>query len=126
MSNKIIDLNSFAGGALSERLNTDLQKVLENIADPNTDGKKKRKLTLTITFNADESRDVVITNVVSKLTLAPAHAIEAKLLMDLDGKGKVTGAELKSGVKGQTFIDEQGDVSDDQGNKIINLKQQSN
>ncbi len=126
MSNKIIDLNSFAGGALSERLNTDLQKVLENIADPNTDGKKKRKLTLTITFNADESRDVVMTNVVSKLTLAPAHAIEAKLLMDLDGKGKVTGAELKSGVKGQTFIDEQGDVSDDQGNKIINLKQQSN
>lgn len=126
MSNKIIDLNSFAGGALSERLNTDLQKVLENIADPNTDGKKKRKLTLTITFNADESRDVVMTNVISKLTLAPAHAIEAKLLMDLDGRGKVTGAELKSGVKGQTFIDEQGDVSDDQGNKIINLKQQSN
>ena len=52
--------------------------------------------------------------------------IESKLIMDLDNKGKVTGAELKSGIKGQTYMDEQGDIADDQGHKIINLKQQSN
>jgi hypothetical protein len=118
-----IDLNTFANGALAERANEELQKILENIADPNTDAKKKRKLTLTITLAADNERDVIMTNVIAKSTLAPAEAIEAKILMDLDNEGKVTGAELKSGIKGQTFIDmETGEIQDDRGTKIINFK----
>jgi hypothetical protein len=119
---KIIDLNSFADGALSERLNQEVQKVLENIADPNTDPSKTRKLTLTVTFKADDKRDVIMTNALAKLTLAPAKPIESKLMMDLDNRGKVTGAELKSGLKGQTYIDPEGEVADDKGNKIISFK----
>ncbi|MFS0766060.1 replication terminator protein [Peribacillus phoenicis] len=119
---KIIDLNTFAEGALSERFNNELQRVLENIADPNTDPKKTRKLTMTVAFNADEKRDVIFTSVLAKLSLAPAKQIEAKLIMDFDGKGKITGAELKSGIKGQTFIDPDGDISSDQGEKIISFK----
>lgn len=119
---KIIDLNSFADGALSERLNQEVLKILENIADPNTDPNKTRKLTLTVTFNADEKRDVIKTNAVAKLSLAPSKPIESKLMMDLDNKGKVTGAELKSGLKGQTYIDPEGEVADDRGNKIISFK----
>jgi hypothetical protein len=119
---KIIDLNTFAEGALSERANVELQKILENIADPNTDAKVKRKLTLTITLAADEKRDVVLTNVVAKSTLAPAKNIEAKLIMDLDSEGKVTGAELKSGIKGQAYITEDGEIADDRGAKIISFK----
>lgn len=118
-----IDLNTFANGALAERANEELQKILENIADPNTDAKKKRKLNLTITLSADNKRDVILTNVIAKSVLAPAEPIEAKILMDLDNSGKVTGAELKSGIKGQTYIDvETGDVHDDVGSKVINFK----
>lgn len=118
-----IDLNTFANGALAERANEELQKILENIADPNTDAKKKRKLTLTITLAADNERDVIMTNVVAKSTLAPAEPIEAKILMDLDNDGKVTGAELKSGIKGQTFVDvETGEIKEDTGTKIYNFK----
>lgn len=118
-----IDLNTFANGALAERANEELQRILENIADPNTDAKKKRKLTLSITLSADNKRDVILTNVMAKSTLAPAEPIEAKILMDLDNHGKVTGAELKSGIKGQTYIDvETGDVHDDIGSKVINFK----
>lgn len=123
MSN-IVNLNTFAEGALAERVNTELQKILTNIADPNTDAKKARKLTLTITLKGDEKRDVVFASVVAKSTLAPAKEIESKLIMDLDSKGKVTGAELKSGIKGQTYMDDQGDVADDQGEKIISFKKQ--
>lgn len=120
---KIIDLNTFADGALAERANVELQRILENIADPNTDPSKKRTLTLTITLVADEKRDVVRTNVVAKSKLAPAKDIESKLIMDLDNNGKVTGAELKSGIKGQTFIDvETGEIQDDRGTKIVNFK----
>jgi hypothetical protein len=120
---KIIDLNTFADGALSERFNHELQRILENIADPNTDAKKIRKLTVTLSLKADDKRDVILSNVVTKATLAPAKEIEAKLIMDLDNNGNITGAELKSGIKGQTFIDvETGEIQDDRGSKIINFK----
>ncbi|MEH7342732.1 replication terminator protein [Bacillus sp. JJ1532] len=120
---KIIDLNTFADGALAERANVELQKILENIADPNTDATKKRKLTLTITLSADDKRDVVLSTVVAKSVLAPAKQIEAKFIMDMDSRGNITGAELKSGIKGQTYIDmETGEIQDDRGSKIVNFK----
>ncbi len=40
----IVDLNAFADGALAEQFNAELYKVLENIADPNTDGTTGVKL----------------------------------------------------------------------------------
>ncbi|UYL94166.1 hypothetical protein PK52_gp51 [Geobacillus phage vB_GthS_PK5.2] len=118
----IIDLNSFADGAVAERFNQELQKVLENIADPNTDPKKPRKVTLTVTLKADEKRDLAMVSVTAKSTLVPATPIETKLVMDYDSNGRVTGAELKSGIKGQTYIDEDGEIRDDKGNKIVVLK----
>jgi uncharacterized protein YuzE len=121
----IVDLNSFANGAMAERFNQELQKVLDNIVDPNTDPKKARKVTLTVTINSNENRELANVSVKADSKLLPAKNIETQLLMDYDSKGKVTGAELKSGSKGQTYIDPEGDVSDDKGNKIINLKQQS-
>jgi hypothetical protein len=120
-----IDLTNFADGSVAEKFNQELQKVLENIADPNTDPKKVRKLTLTIKVAGNDKREVLDVQVESKAALVPAKAIETKLIMDYDNAGRVTGAELKSGIKGQTFLDTEGDVSDDVGNKIINLKQQS-
>lgn len=55
----MIDLNSFADGALFERVNIELKKVLENIADPNTDPKKVRKINITIAVAGDQQRDVL-------------------------------------------------------------------
>lgn len=121
MSN-IVDLNNFADGAVAERFNQELQKVLENIADPNTDPKKARKVTLTVTLKADEKRDLAMVSVQAKSTLAPAMEVETKLILDYDNNGRVTGAELKSGIKGQTYITEDGEVADDKGNKIISFK----
>ncbi|MCM3111651.1 replication terminator protein [Lederbergia lenta] len=118
----IIDLNNFAEGAVSERLNQELQKVLENIADPNTDPTKARKVTLTITLKADDKRDLAMASVVAKSSIVPAKSIDAKIIMDLDNGGKITGAELKSGIKGQTYVTDEGEIADDKG-EIINFKQ---
>ena len=122
---KIVDLNSFADGAMAERFNQELQKVLDNIVDPNTDPKKVRKVTLTVSISSNDKRELANVSVQAKSTMSPAKNIETQLLMDYDSNGKVTGAELKSGAKGQTYLDPEGDVSDDKGNKIINLKQQT-
>lgn len=113
-----IDLSNLADGAVAERFNMELQKVLENIADPNTDAKKARKLTLTLTIKADEQRDIASVAIEAKATLVPAKGVETKFVIDRDGKGRIVGAELKSGVKNQMMIDNDGDLADDRGNKV--------
>lgn len=45
---EITNLSEMSNGAVNERFNYELQKVVENICDPNTDPKKKRKITLTM------------------------------------------------------------------------------
>jgi len=117
-----ISLADLSEGAVEERFNQELSRVLANIADPNTDPKKARKVTLTLTLKGDEKRDVLLASFDAKSTVAPAKAIETKIVMGQDSKGKVIGQELKSGALGQTYITPEGQVADDTGN-IIDLKQ---
>lgn len=131
MTNQIIDLNKFANGALAERTNLEIAKVLDNIADPNTDAKKARKIVVTLTFKSNENRRVSDVSVQAKTTLAPARDIETQMILDYDNMGAVTGAELLSGEPDQTFIDMEGDIADHVGNKldpnpsnVLDLRQQ--
>ena len=113
-----IDLSNLANGAVAERFNMELQKVLENIADPNTEAKKARKLTLTLTIKADDQRDIAAVAIETKSTIVPAKGVETKFVIDKDGKGRIVGAELVSGAKNQMMIDTDGDLADDRGNKV--------
>ncbi|PUB12599.1 replication terminator protein [Paenisporosarcina sp. OV554] len=115
---KIIDLNTFAGGALAEKVNIEMQKALENIADPNTDHKKARKVTVSITLKANERRNLANVIVDTKSTLVPAVGVESELIIDFTPEGDITGAELKSGIPGQAFISDDGEILDDKGKPL--------
>ncbi len=118
----MIDLSGLADGAVSERFQLELQRVLENIADPNTDPKKARTLTLTLTLRGNELRDIASVSIVAKTKLAPARDVEAHLLIDQDSKGHIVAAELKSGAKGQMYISEDGEVLDDRGQNVVPME----
>lgn len=92
-----INLGQLAGGAVQERFAIELQKVFDNILDPNTSTKAKRKLQLTLTFATDEHREISHVTVDAKTTLAPAAGIYTKFLMDRDGRGSAIGAEFAQG-----------------------------
>lgn len=121
----MIDLNEFAEGALAAKVNTELEKVLENIADPNTDPKKNRTITISIKIHGDEKRDVLNTSVSTKSSLVPMKEVETKLMMGADKKGNIVGKELRSGVKGQMFLDPEGDVAQDDGEKVLSFRNQT-
>ncbi|WP_242694924.1 replication terminator protein [Pseudogracilibacillus auburnensis] len=114
----MVDLNGFAEGSLAARFNEELQKVLTNIADPNTDPTKNRTITVDVKIHGDESRDIGNVSVVVKSKLLPAKQAETKLIMGADDNGNIIGQELKSGIKDQLFIDPDGDVATDTGEKI--------
>lgn len=56
-----IDLSKIANTALQEKVDKELEKVLENILDLNTEAKATRKVTITLTMSTDDERTVVKT-----------------------------------------------------------------
>ena len=113
-----INLERFADGALAEKVNIELQKVMENIHDPNTDAVKQRKVVITLTLKPDENREIIATNVDTKCTLAPAKGVATTMLLGTDALGKVVGRELASGAPGQTYFTDDGVLRNDEGEEL--------
>jgi len=100
----MINLETFANGAFAERTNEGIQQVLDNIADPNTEWKPKRKVTIELTFDTTEQREITNITTVVKTRLTPKSAVKTIMLIDRNLKGEVLGAEFKKQVAGQTFM----------------------
>lgn len=90
-----ISLDNLAGGELKEQVNDALQRVIDNIADPNTNWKSKRKLSVTLAFSADEKRNLAVVTMEVKPTLAAAAPSMTRIIIDRDSQGKVVGAEYR-------------------------------
>lgn len=66
----LLRLSELFGGAADERFADALEKVLENIADPNTDATAARKVSVELTFKPAESRERFDLDVVVKTKTA--------------------------------------------------------
>ena len=110
---KHINLEEFASGALNELINREMKRVTENIQDPNTSPKAKRKITVEIIFKPNEQRDFVSTEVNVKPTLAPALGALTVMAMGRDPKtGEVDAVEIGNQIPGQmSFQDMEVDPS---------------
>lgn len=120
---KVINLNTFAEGALLQKTTKELQKVFENIHDPNTNPTKTRSITITISLSADEKREYIDSEVSVTSKLQPHKPATAKMIM---GKhdGKITARELVSGKKDQMFFDtDEGVVKTDVGVPVDKVEQ---
>ena len=53
-----VTLDTLGGGALSELFTAELNRVLANIADPNTDEKAKRSISINVTLKPNRDRDI--------------------------------------------------------------------
>jgi hypothetical protein len=118
------DLSSIAEGGLQEKVDRALAKVTENILDPNTDTKKKRKVTINITLAPDDNRYTVDVDTDVKVTLAPDVGVSTILLVDEDNGAPVVN-ELKSGAVGQTYIDDDGTQRTDTGESVDKVEQEN-
>jgi hypothetical protein len=116
---KSFNLAELAKGALLERFNMELTKILQNIADPNTEPKKARKIQITLTLKPNERRNVASVSVQAKSTLVPTKPIETEIVIDRDNEGKVVASEFYGGIPGQVNID---DYEEDENPKIRSLK----
>lgn len=94
-------LLQMAKGAIQERVDYEVTRVVDNLLDMNTEAKAKRKVTLTITMATDDDRRVVKVEASAKSTLAPVTPIGTSLVITADGNGEMMLAEIVPQVPGQ-------------------------
>lgn len=90
-----------ARGAIQERVDYEMSRILANILDPNTSPTAKRKLTLTLELKPDEERTNIQVRCVAKPGLAPTNPVITSLYV-ADGESVV---EMVPQIPGQMEMD---------------------
>ena len=84
-----------ARGAFEERVDYEMDKVIQNILDPNTKATAKRKITLTIELTPDDERRQIQVSVTAKSTLAATNPVATSLYVTGDGNGELVSSAYR-------------------------------
>lgn len=106
-----ISVLEMARGAIIERANYEMTRIVNNILDPNTNPTKKRSLTITIDFFADNERQLIRTSTTAKSKLEATNPIAGSLFVRADSStGEYGVVEATPQLPGQRNLDgtEQG------------------
>lgn len=76
-----VNLETVGGGAIPELFAHELQRVLANIADPNTRETAPRTITITVRFTPNDDREQVAVEVEAKSKLAGPGAVGGTVYM---------------------------------------------
>lgn len=113
-------MEEFAGGKLSVQLNKALEKITENVQDPNTDAQKVRKINVSISFRPNDERNFVATTVETKLSLAPELGATTALSMGRDLRtGEVEAIEIFNQIPGQMSVNDVIDQEEEEPQKAF-------
>lgn len=97
-----VELGEVLGGELQAKFNKSLNRVIENLLDPNTSFKQKRKINISLVFEQNEERDDVTADIDVTEKLAPQTGLRTHFAIGKDLKtGKVVAEEYGKQVKGQ-------------------------
>lgn len=92
---------NMAQGAIQERTDYEMAKVIDNILDVNTKAAKKRTLTLTLELLPDDERRTIQVRATAKSKLEPTNPVSTSLYITGDSNGEVTAVEMVPQVPGQ-------------------------
>jgi len=94
MSNEVFfDIHSMGEGVLQDLFDKELNRVLKNINDVNTDPEQKRSITVKINFLPNKTRSAAIVKVECIPKLATDSKFETQIAIGLDN-GLVKAKEL--------------------------------
>jgi len=90
-----------AQGAILERTDCEMSRILADILDPNTSATAKRKLTITLELKPDDDRQTITVSCTAKSTLAATNPVVTSLhVVDKDNV-----VEMTPQIPGQMGID---------------------
>lgn len=93
-------------GAILERVDYEMEKVLQNILDPNTKATGKRKITVGLELIPSADRKTITVQTIAKSTLCPTEPITTSLFITTQPKtGEMVVAEMTPQIPGQYSLD---------------------
>ena len=102
-----------AMGAIEERVDYEMRRVIDNIIDPNTKATGKRKVNIILELTPDDERKVIRVSATAKSTLVATNPIATSLYVTTvpGSGGEMAIYEMTPQVPGQMGMDgsEQGD-----------------
>lgn len=120
-----LPVDQLVGGGFQEKLQSEIEKVFENIHDPNTKATDKRMVTAKFTLSPDEDREFVQLDMDFTTKLAPVEGLSTRVLTEKDLASNTIGAyEFMSNQRGQTFIDDDGELKADNGEPVDVIEQE--
>lgn len=110
-----------AKGAIMERIDYEMGKVLDNILDVNTRATAKRKITVTLDMIPSADRHSIAVFATAKPTLVPTEPVSINLCVAaLPGTGEMVVAEMAPQIPGQIWLD----GSEQEEPKVLKFNQQ--
>lgn len=109
-------------GAILERVDYEMGRVLENVLDPNTKATAKRKITVGLELVPSADRKTITVLTTAKAALVPTDPVTTSLFItSAPNTGEMVVAEMVPQVPGQIFMD-----GDEQGQpKILKFARQA-
>ena len=101
MSDQKKSLLQMARGAIEERFDYEMTRILDNILDENTKATAPRKITLTVEIRPDDDRRVLQVAATAKATLAPTNAVATSLYVAGHEEGQPVAVEMTPQLPGQ-------------------------
>jgi hypothetical protein len=93
-----------ARGAIMERIDYEMQKIIDNILDPNTKSTAKRKLQLVVEFQPDDNRQTIAVSSTVKSALCPTNPVSTALFISGEDGDGVIAVEMVPNIPGQTNL----------------------
>lgn len=102
MRKSVIDM---AQGAVKERLDYEMARVMDNIADINTAATKERTVTITLKLKPNADRTQVNVSAIVKSKLEPTNPVEIPMAIVEDDEGNPAAYEMLLQAPGQLAMD---------------------
>ncbi len=93
-----ISVESLCNGGLVERIAEEIQRVVQNIQDPNTPAEKARKVKMEMTVKPAAARDVATVTLSTSSTLCPPEPLQTSIFLGVDPRtGEAAASEVGKG-----------------------------
>lgn len=102
-SENIKSIVQMARGAIEERIDLEMSRMLENVLDPNTKATAKRKLTVTFEIQPDDERKTLSVAATAKSALAPTNPVATALYVGKIGE-EIQAVEMTAQIPGQADL----------------------
>lgn len=122
MKNIHLPIEGLANGELQKEIEKEIKKLFDNIHNEKTQPTEERAITIRLKFKPDKERENVEVESEISTKLAKINGAKARVITRRNpNTGQIEAREIKSGIPGQTYLDDNGDLRSDIGEPVSKL-----